>query len=122
MIRAVQTDVGGELAIEPDSVERPKKLTAAQRGKLAAEYVAGATVSELAARFAVHRTTVLRTLELLGVERRRGKLTGQDVDEIVRRYEAGETTIEIGRSMGIAKSTVRARLIERHVARRPGGR
>ena len=90
-------------------------------------YRAGETGTAIAAATGLSESTVYGRLRRAGVEMRQGGVpkghgrADLPVAEIVGRYRAGESTRAIGRSLGVSDWTVRKRLIEAGVARRPAG-
>jgi hypothetical protein len=95
--------------------------------ELARRYRSGETIEAIAAAVGVDPRTVRQRLRRAGVELRppgrcRGyRLLHLDDAEIVRRYRAGETMPAIGRSLGVSAATVRDRLMDAGVERRPRG-
>jgi DNA-directed RNA polymerase specialized sigma24 family protein len=85
---------------------------------LVADYQAGATVYELAARFGINRKTVSRTLRREQVSIRMASLTIEQIDEAVELYGAGWSTTRIGERLRVDARTVHRRLQERGVSMR----
>lgn len=75
-----------------------------------AGYEAGATAPELAARFGVHRTTVVAHLRRKGVAIRRRGLQAVEVDEVARLYGQGWSTVGLGKRFGVSDHTISAAL------------
>jgi uncharacterized protein (DUF433 family) len=94
--------------------------------EVAALYLSGITIEEIARRFDCSTKPVNDALARAGVKRhrdgpRRRALAGCE-DEIVRRYEAGETFDELATAFDAPRKTI-ARVLEDHgVAPRPPGR
>jgi hypothetical protein len=112
--RGTETDrLVGLLAITPTDtppVTRPPKqvqrrLTDEQRAELIERYLSGERASELAAAFAVHRSTVSELLVKAGVRRPRS-LTIEEVDKSVKLYQRGWSCARIGRHLDRDTGTV----------------
>ena len=110
-------DVDAEAAKWLASCDRQTqiRLGPADIERLIAAYAEGNTVLQLAARFNIHRTTVLAHLERNGVPRRRmgPKLSDEDVDEAAVLYRDGLSLEAIGHLFLVAPDTVAKAL--RHV-------
>ena len=76
--------------------------------RLIAGYTEGSSVLQLAARFNIHRTTVLAHLERNGVPRRRSgpKLSDEDVHEAAVLYRDGLSLKAIGVRFLVAPDTI----------------
>ena len=83
---------------------------------LGAEYLAGATLTELGEQYGVSFTTIRNALRSLGIAlRRRGGRTGSailanrkaDPASVLRRFDAGDTLVSIGIAHGITRERVR---------------
>lgn len=87
-------------------------------------YEAGASQLQLAVRFGVHRTTIMRLLEREEVRARRKvrKLTAVQVDEIAQLYRSGLTLAKIAAEFSVGPSTVRRELVKAGVTLRHRGR
>lgn len=95
---------------------RPKATPAARR-RAAAMYQQGATLKEVASRYGVHHTTVVRWLETLGVRRRHcGRWAGKpqpqrpDIAALVAAYRAGLGMRRLARQRGVSPSVILKRL------------
>lgn len=77
-----------------------------QRLELVAMYQVGATINELADRFNVNRTTVIRHLDRAGVETRYRLLTLEQVEEAARLYAEGWSLARLGERLGVSYDTV----------------
>lgn len=82
-------------------------LTPAQVGQLVDDYLGGATVTDLAVKYEVHRATVSRHLTDNGGVRRSAGLQGW---EAVRLFRQGESLRGISRSIGASRDSVRKTL------------
>lgn len=87
-------------------------------------YEAGASQLQLAVRFRVHRTTIMRLLEREEVRTRRKvrKLTAVQVEKAVQLYRSGLTLAQIAANFMVGPSTVRRELVKAGVSLRPRGR
>lgn len=90
-------------------------LTASEVDRLVDDYLAGASVNELAERYGEHRATVSAHLTRGGVARRRPGLGVEEAAEAVRLQLGGVSIRAIARSMGADRRVVRAALIEAKV-------
>lgn len=82
------------------------------------------SVPAVAAKYGVAYETARRWLQQAGVEfRGKGRPSPRaaelNVKELIKRYESGESVATIGKALGVAQATVRARLIEAGVTLRP---
>ena len=89
-------------------------LTSAEIDGLVDEYLSGATVAELAAKYKVHRATVSKHLTREGVTRRMPGLQGWDAAEAVRLFREGESLRGISRSLSVGRALVRRTLAVRN--------
>lgn len=89
-------------------------LSAAEIDGLVDDYLAGATVAELAAKYTVHRATVSKHLTREGVTRRTPGLHGWDAAEAVRLFREGESLRGISLSLGVGRALVRRTLALRN--------
>lgn len=94
---------------------------------LIAEYRAGATTTELAAKYSMHHTAIGGRLRRAGVEIRPARAralydNGPQVQEAIRLYcKEGISMATIARRLGTSHSTVQRALAEFGVATRPHG-
>lgn len=86
-------------------------LTSAEVNGLLSDYLTGATVAELAARYKVHRATVSKHLTRQGVVRRTPGLHRGEAAEVELLYRQGASMRAIANSLRIARSTVRRVLV-----------
>lgn len=93
---------------EPYQRQKHVRLSGNQAEELLSLYTAGSSVSELARRYAIHRTTVLLHLERHGVDRRPAtrRLTGGDLKQAAAFYAAGESLATVAGRFGVNASTV----------------
>jgi DNA-binding transcriptional regulator LsrR (DeoR family) len=83
------------------------------------------TVDELAERYQLHRTTVMRHLSTAGIETRRiaRKLTDDQVRHAAQRYhQEGLSLEELAEAFAVNSETIRREFIKAGVARRDPGR
>ena len=99
----------------------PTLLRPDQVDDLVAEYRAGATLVELAARFGVNRRTVAAHLVRRAVPIRRGSFDLSRIHEAADLYLSGLTLVEVGLKVGAGPQTVRRALVEHGVPIREGG-
>jgi DNA-binding transcriptional regulator LsrR (DeoR family) len=84
-----------------------------------ADYQAGMTINDLADAYGIHRWTVMRQLDRLGVERRQLGLRPEHVQAAARLYNAGWSLAGVGDKFGVTASTVAKRLRQDGVKIRP---
>jgi DNA-binding CsgD family transcriptional regulator len=84
-------------------------------------YRDGASVQNLAARFGIHRTTVLDHLKRRGVPRRPRvrKLTDRQIARAAEEYRSGDSLKALGERYGVDAATVRTHLARADVQIRP---
>ena len=73
---------------------------------------------ELAAEFAIHRTTVSQHLHAAGVHMRRQPFQATQIEVAVELYGEGFSVMEVGRRLGLSGSTVNNALLRNNVAMR----
>ena len=118
-ISSAQSSVTWETSVRHRS-QVQHRMTQSEAERLKQGYCDGSTVNDLAARFQLHRTTVMAQLERSGVPRR-GK--GPDEDQLNRAielYERGQSTAKIGSLLGFSSETIRQRLLDAGVSLRRG--
>ena len=97
-----------------------RKLTPAERSKLAEEYRFGLSVLELARKYNTHRHTVAAHLEREGVAvRSQKKMTPRLVAAAKQLYQQGNSLTEVGKQLGVEASTVGKALKRAGVQLRP---
>ncbi|MGE0304244.1 MAG: hypothetical protein AB7N61_14910 [Acidimicrobiia bacterium] len=82
------------------------------------------SIPAVAEKYGIAYETARRWLTQAGAEfRGKGRPSGNaaelNLKELIKRYEKGESVATIGKALGVAQSTVRARLIEAGVPLRP---
>jgi lambda repressor-like predicted transcriptional regulator len=87
------------------------RLNPHQADALAAAYLDGTTIKELAGRYGIHRLTAASMLRRLGVERRRAGLTDEQVTEACRLYPEGWSLARLAERYGVDDMTVRRYLL-----------
>jgi AraC-like DNA-binding protein len=85
-----------------------RRLSGAEVGELARRYLAGSSLDALAREYRVHRTTVIRHLDRLGVPRRRvvRKLTDEAVAWAAARYREGASLAVVSGEFGVHQRTL----------------
>jgi transposase-like protein len=107
-------------ALNPQTYRMNRKLSPAERSKLAEQYQLGLSVLELARKFEMHRHTVAAHLEREGVDvRPQKKMTPRLVARARQLYEQGNSLSEVGRQLGVEASTVGKALKRAGVQLRP---
>ena len=86
-----------------------------------AAFQAGEFVDVLAARYGIHRWTVLNHLKQHNVKRRRSRLSAVDIDKVVRLYGEGWTLEALAQELRVGASTVRRALVRSGVELRSRG-
>ena len=87
-------------------------LTAFEVDRLVDDYLAGASVNELAERYGVHRATVSAHLTRRRVARRRPGLGVDEAAEAVKLHLGGVSMRAIAQSMGVDRKAIRRALVE----------
>lgn len=106
---------------EPHAIRR--RLGAEALERLQADYEAGATTRQLAARYGIGKTSVQYYLHQAGVPLRRQALTPKQIDQAIELYAAGFSFDSIGATLDVVGSTVyRAFELAGLSIRRKGGR
>jgi DNA-binding CsgD family transcriptional regulator len=103
------------------SAQPQRRLKPSEVDTLVALYEAGASHRQLAARFGVHRETVLEHLKRRGVPGRpnRRKLSDEQVQAAARLYESGLSLAQVGETFGVNAQTIRTHLSRAGVPIRP---
>ena len=87
-------------------------LTASEVDRLVDDYLAGASVNELAERYGVHRATVSAHPTQRGVTRRQPGLGVEEAAEAVKLHLGGVSMRAIAQCMGVGRKAVRRALVE----------
>jgi hypothetical protein len=95
--------------------QRQRRLTEAQVADMAARYLQGASVYELAVGFGCNRATVAERLKNIGIKMRLQSPTPEVVDEMVKLNESGLSLREVGNRLGFCANTVRNCLRARRI-------
>lgn len=104
----------------PQVGQQQHRLNPDQVNELVATYQAGATLKALAARFSLHRVTVIAHLDRRKVARRPPVgLSPAQARGAVQLYEDGLSISGIGVRLGFSPNTVRRYLVEAGVSIRP---
>jgi DNA-directed RNA polymerase specialized sigma24 family protein len=96
-----------------------RRLRPAETQELAAAYLEGHTVYELAHQFRIHRDTVSKLLDRAEVPRRDRSVQGDLRDRVIKAYEDGVSLAAIGAEIDRSPTTVRRVLTEAGVTLRP---
>jgi DNA-directed RNA polymerase specialized sigma24 family protein len=106
--------------VDPHKYRMNRKLSPAERAKLAEEYRFGMSALELARKYKTHRQTVAAHLDREGVAvRGQLKMTPQLVAEAKQRYMEGLSLAEVGKHLDVEASTVGKALKRAGVELRP---
>ena len=101
------------LRTQPASRQQ-RRLAAEEVESLLHDYSNGASATELAEKYGVHRLTVARHIERSGGQTRRLRsFEGAQLKRLITEYHAGQSTEALGRKYGVAGSTV-ARTLRRN--------
>ena len=84
-----------------------KKLPAKTRWANVAEYKAGQTMKQIAARHHIHRVTVSEVLNRTGTTKRPKGMSPSQVDIVVRLYESGLSLASVGTQLKFDAVTIR---------------
>ncbi|QBQ74450.1 endonuclease [Burkholderia phage BcepSauron] len=101
---------------------RKVKFDAAQEQAIARSYQSGKSTAEVAQEFGCSQPTVVKMLDKLGIERRRGQFNETEQQDIVRQYKNGKTTEDIAAQYGCNHSTIGDELRRAGVELRGRGR
>lgn len=104
------------------ALQTQTRLSTSNRAALLAGYVEGAAVTDLvAARFGVHRKTVMDIARRAGVPVRRPPVTDSVRQEAALLYAEGLTLSEVAKCLGINEKTPRAGVVTQGIGIRPRG-
>ena len=106
--------------VDPRRYRSNRKLTPAERAKLAEEYRFGVSALELARKYKTHRHTIAAHLKREGIAvRGQLKMTSELVNRAKTLYAEGQTPVTIGKQLGVEASTVGKALKRAGVRLRP---
>ncbi|MDZ7733900.1 MAG: helix-turn-helix domain-containing protein [Acidimicrobiia bacterium] len=107
--------------IRPKARAPRRRLTGNEVDQLVAAYEAGASMTEVAALYHIHHTTVLLHLRRRGVPTRANvrKLTDQDAHRAARYYQSGESLATVGKRFGVDAQTIRREFAKAGLETRP---
>jgi DNA-directed RNA polymerase specialized sigma24 family protein len=92
---------------------RPRRtltpLGAADIDRLVQRYLTGTPINDLANEFGIHRSTVMKHVQRVGLQRRQ-KLLADRIDEACRLYQQGWSLRRIGTRFDVHANTVRRAL------------
>jgi hypothetical protein len=100
------------------SPRRQSRLDLDQTHQLVEAYRDGVPINDLASRFRIHRTTVLKTVEREGVPRRWGVIE-RNLDEARRLYESGLSLKKVGEHFTVSLDSVRDAFLRQGIPIRP---
>lgn len=83
------------------------------------DYQAGASLTDLAAKYGYNRVGISSALKNAGVSLRRSGLTTKQAAEAERLYCEGQSLVTVAARFGVDAGTVRTRLMKRGVMMRP---
>jgi IS30 family transposase len=106
----------------PRPYQTQRQLTREEVDQVIALHEARASMRQIADELGVHRTTILKRLQGLGITTRFSKLTSEQVRAAARLYADGWTLDRIAKRYHVAASTVREYLLADGVELRPRGR
>ena len=106
----------------PRPYQTQRQLTPDEVSQVVARHEAGASMQQIADELGVHRTTILKRLQGLGITTRYSKLTLEQVREAATLYKECWTLDKIAKRYQVAASTVREYLLADGVELRPRGR
>lgn len=102
----------------PRSARTGKKLPGETERAIVAEYKAGQTMKQIAARHNIHRVTVSEVLDRTGTTKRPKGMSPSQVDIAARLYESGLSLASVGTQLGFNATTVRTKFLHRGVTTR----
>lgn len=102
----------------PRAARAGKQLPAARERAIVAEYRAGQTMKEIAARHDIHRVTVSEVLDRTGTVKRPKGMSPSQTDLAARLYESGLSLASMGAQLGFDAVTIRTALLRRGVRTR----
>lgn len=104
--------------LPPRAARAGKQLSATTERAIAAEYLAGRTMKEIAALHGIHRVTVSEVLTRTSTSKRPKGMSPVQVDTAARLYESGISLANVGAQIGFDASTIRTMLLRRGVRTR----
>lgn len=102
----------------PRSARTGKRLPDETERAIVAEYKAGQTMKQIAARHHIHRVTVSEVLDRTGTTKRPKGMSPSQVDIAVRLYESGLSLASVGTQLKFDAVTIRTMLLRRGVKTR----
>lgn len=78
---------------------------------MAAAYVQGATLSELANRYGLNRRTVSSIVTRAGVPTRYRHIGPSELSQALREYQSGKSLASVAGPLGVSANTVRSALL-----------
>ena len=92
--------------VSPSPARKRRFFEPAELEALEREYLAGATLKELAVRFGVHKHTVSAILKRRGVQVRYRSLEPEQIDQAKDLYASGLSTAQVGSQLSCSGSTI----------------
>ncbi|HHW51416.1 MAG TPA: helix-turn-helix domain-containing protein [Pseudoclavibacter sp.] len=83
-----------------------------------AEYQAGQTMKQIAAKHGIHRVTVSEVLDRTGTAKRPKGMSQSQVDMAARLYESGLSLARVGAQLGFDAATIRTMLLRNGIGTR----
>jgi transposase-like protein len=106
--------------VDPCQYRMNRKLTPAERARLAEEYRSGLSALQLARKYNIHRQTIARQLKREGVElREQRKRTLELTEQATKLYAEGRSLDEVAKLLGVQASTISRALKRAGVKLRP---
>lgn len=99
-----------------------RELRTEELAGMIADYRAGASLTDLAAKYGCNRVGISDRLKQAGVQIRRKGLTPAQAAEAERLYGQGQSLATVADRFEVDAGTVRTRLLKRGVAMRPSSR
>jgi transposase-like protein len=97
--------------VTENHVQTQTRLDASNRAEVLAEYVAGASVRELADRFGIHRATMSDIARLTGVKVRHPELPNEVRTRAARLRNEGMTLAQVAKKLRIGGDAVRSAVV-----------
>lgn len=115
LVEEARGEIGGVAPQRTPRSPRParagKQLPAETERAIVAEYKAGQTMKQIAARHGIHRVTVSEVLDRTGTAKRPRGMNATQVSLAAKLYESGESLATVGAQLGFNATTVRIALM-----------
>ncbi|OKJ97396.1 hypothetical protein [Amycolatopsis sp. CB00013] len=116
------SDTPADVTPQPVAYQTQRQLRPDEVATAVARFEAGASMQQIADQLDVHRTTILKRLQSLGITTRFSKLEPDEVKAAAELYGDGWTLDKIAKKYHVAASTVRDYLLAAGMEMRPRGR